>query len=411
MSDEPKKRDSLALALLIGSGAVFLLTMLGSGAILVFAGASLIIGNPEAARSSYTLSILLFCLAALTLPGLYYAWQAPRPETHRHGLRLPKGIILLAGLFPVTLIAGTGAADIAGLEWTLPILHVLAAGIPVLLAAALVIQQGTAITPVRAWGSFQSGLWLSPALALVFEIVLAIPLLILLFMVGADTLNTPELLQGFSQTRGVPDTYLFEQLNALLGQPLVLIGIFGYLSVAVPLIEEAAKSVALWFTARRQVTLSLAFMSGAIAGGGYGLFEAFFLAQPGEDWLLLMIARAGASIMHMFAAGLTGLGVGYVIIRRRYWRGIALYLAAVVLHGIWNLAALGIGLVGLTEVVNSPAISATHSMLISVGSGIILLLMSTGALMGLWRLPKILPGCQSGSVIPGASSGDSTGTA
>jgi hypothetical protein len=224
-------------------------------------------------------------------------------------------------------------------------------------------------------------------------------------------LNTPELLQELSQTRGVPDAYFFEQLNALLSQPLVLAAIFGYLSVAVPLIEEAVKSIALWLTSRRQMTLSLAFVSGAIAGGGYGLFEAFFLAQPGEDWMVLMIARAGASIMHMFAAGLTGLGVGYVVLQRRYWRGLGLYIIAAVLHGTWNLAALGIGLIGISEVVQSPVISADSSMLISVVSGVVLFVMSLGALFGLWRLPDTLRDGQSPRELPVESSGESSDAA
>ena len=410
MSEIPKKRDSLALALLIGSAFVFLLSLLGSGVILLFAGISLLIGNPEAAQSSWTLSILLFCLSLLTAPALYLAWRSPRPEIHRRGLQLPGGIIFLAILFPLILLAGAGASKIPALAWTLPLLHILAAGLPVLLAAMLVIHRGEPVTSIRAWGSFQSGLWLSPAIALVFEIILAIPVLILLYFASAQAVNTPDLLQGFSQSRGVPETFLFEQLNAFLRQPIVLVGIFGYLSIAVPLIEESSKSIAVWLTARRRMTLSLAFMTGAIAGGGYGLFEAFFLAQPGEDWVALMIARSGASIMHMFAAGLTGLGIGYIVLHRRYGRGIALYLGAVALHGIWNLAALGIGLVGLTELVDAPALSASNSMVISIGSGIILLLMSSGALLGLWRLPKIFASRQSEMVPLEEPSEPSTGS-
>jgi hypothetical protein len=408
MNKRPMKRDALALALLIGSGTALLLSLLGSGVILLFAGISLLLGNPDTAQSGWTLSILLFSLALLTAPGTYLAWRSRQPGAHAHGIRVPGGIIILIAIFPAILAAGAGASNIPGLGWSLPIFHVLASALPVLLGAILVIRRGAPITAIRAWGSFQSGLWFSPVLALVFELLLAIPLLVLLFLGNADTLNTPELLQGFSQSRGVPDTYIFEQLNALLSRPWVLVGIFGYLSIAVPLIEEAAKSAALWFTARRHMTLSLAFISGAIAGGGYGIFEAFFLAQPGEDWIALMIARAGASIMHMFAAGLTGLGIGYVILKRRYGRGILMYLAAVALHGIWNLAALGIGLLGLTEMVDSPVISTANSMVISIGSGIILLLMSSGALYGLWRLPNALSRDQSGMDTSDASSPDST---
>jgi len=409
MTDLPRKRDTLAQLLLIGSSLAMLLALLGAGLALFFAAGSLLLGSQAGAGSSWTLAVLLFSLALVTAPAIYYAWRASDPAAHARGMQPPRGLLVLLLVFPLVLIGGQALAGIRGVGWSLPILHVAAAAIPVVLATALVVVRGRAMTPLRAWGSFLTGIWVSPAIALVLELLLAIPLLILLFLGSADTLSTPELLQGFSQSRGVPDTYLFEQLNALLSQPLILAGIFGYLSIAVPLIEEGAKSMALWFTARRQVSLSLAFMSGAIAGGGYGLFEAFFLAQPGPDWALLMVARAGASIMHMFAAGLTGLGVGYIILRRKYLRGLALYLAAAALHGIWNLAALGIGLIGVTEVVQSPAVSPSNSMVISVASGVVLVLLSAGALAGLWRLPRVLPGGHSVSAAAALSSADSDG--
>ena len=74
MNGERPKRDSLALALLIGSGSVFLLSLLGSGIILLFAGISILIGNPEAAQSSWTLCILLFCLALWVGTFAFLAW-------------------------------------------------------------------------------------------------------------------------------------------------------------------------------------------------------------------------------------------------------------------------------------------------------------------------------------------------
>jgi len=367
------------------------LTLLGVGIIILITAFTLLTGNSSAAQSSWTLIALLLSLTALSVPGVYFGFKYRRADSvyAKVGPPVQAGVLVL--IFALVLISGSWILRIQGiLTWLSPFLHVLAAGIPVLIATFVVIRRGERISLTRSWGSFLSGLWLAPLAALILEITLAIPLLIVLFLGTSNALNTPRLLEGLAQSPGNPETLLLEQLNTLLNQPLVVAGILGYLSVAVPIIEEIAKSLGTWFLIRRKLTPSLAFVGGTLSGAAYGLFEAFFLAQPGEEWMALMIARAGATMMHMFTAGLTGMGIYYGVKERRWGKAALFYTAAITLHGVWNVAALGIGLEDLAQIVANPIVDPDLSRVIALISSGFLLIMTSGAAFGLWKIPRRL---------------------
>lgn len=391
MKNPEAGKDTLAVALGVGSLSVTVLTVLAVGITFLVTVFTLRTGNQASTQSSWTLIVLLLTLIGLSLPGAYYGFNHQRTD----GLYAKAGSPILATLlalsFGIVLVGGSWILRSQGiLTWLSPIMHVLAAGIPAFFAITFIIRRGEHISLTRTWGAFLSGLWLAPIVALIFEISLVIPLLIVLFIGTSNALDTPRLLEGLAQSPGSPETLLFEQLNTLLNQPLVVAGILGYLSVAVPIIEETAKSLGTWLLIRRKLTPSLAFVGGTFSGAAYGLFEAFFLAQPGQDWMALMVARAGATFMHMFTAGLTGLGIYYGV-KERKWGKLALYYAAAIaLHGIWNVAALGIGLENLAQVVTNPIVDPELSRVIAYGSTGFLLIMTTGAAYGLWKMPSRL---------------------
>jgi hypothetical protein len=135
--------------------------------------------------------------------------------------------------------------------------------------------------------------------------------------------------------------------------PLAMLGIMGAIGVIVPLLEEGAKSLAVplvALTGRRLARLD-GFLLGAAAGAGFTLFEGVMngvltLSMPG-NWALLMTARAGTAAIHCCASGLAGLGWEAILTERRWARGIGLGLAAVALHGAWNLFAGAQSVLGL----------------------------------------------------------------
>ena len=398
MNSFNQKRDTLASALGVASLSLSVLTLLAVGLIALATAFTLLIGRAAAAQSSWTLIVVLLSMAALSLPGAYFGLtRRPRTALDQSGIS-PVRIITLVVSFGIVLLLGTWILRNASfLLWLSPVLHILAAALPVLTSVMLILKRAEPFSQIRAWGSFLSGLWLAPLFALILEISLAIPLLVILFVSSADTLNTPQLLESLSQSPGNPETLVFEQLNSVLEQPLVIAGIVGYLSLAVPFIEEIGKSLGTWFLIRRKLTPSLAFVGGTLSGAAYGLFEAFFLAQPSGEWASLMIARAGASLMHIFTAGLSGLGIYYGVRERRWGKFVLLYAAAIALHGVWNFAALGLGLEELAQIVAEPVIKAGPRNIITLVSMSVLLLMTTGAAFGLWMIPPSLRGSQAES--------------
>jgi hypothetical protein len=395
MNSSSQRRDALASTLGVASLSLSILILLAVCLIALVTAFELLAGRSTTTQSSWTLIVVLLSMAALSLPGAYFGLtRPPRTPLNQSGIS-PVGIATLLVSFGIVLLLGTWVLRNASFfVWLSPVMHILAAGLPVLTSAMLILKRAEPFSQIRAWGSFLSGLWLAPLFALILEISLAIPLLIVLFIGSADTINTPQLLESLSQSPGSPEILVYEQLNSVLKQPLVIAVTVGYLSLAVPIIEEVGKSLGTWMLVRRKLTPSLAFVGGTLSGAAYGLFEAFFLAQPGGEWASLMIARAGASLMHMFTAGLTGLGIYYGVRERRWGKFVLMYAAAIALHGVWNFAALGLGLEELARIVAEPVIGAGSRNIITLVSTGALLSMTAGAAFGLWTIPARLRGSQ-----------------
>ncbi|HEY68890.1 MAG TPA: PrsW family intramembrane metalloprotease [Thermoflexia bacterium] len=134
-------------------------------------------------------------------------------------------------------------------------------------------------------------------------------------------------------------------LMRLLLSPAVAISLLGVLSVPIPLIEEACKTLAVGVVACRvRPCPARAFLWGVASGAGFALTENLFNGALGgvEGWTLGAVARFGATVMHCFTGGLVGWGWGQLWTARRPLRFLGAYVAAVTVHGVWNAAAVGI---------------------------------------------------------------------
>jgi PrsW family intramembrane metalloprotease len=285
-------------------------------------------------------------------------------------------------LFPAAMVTGHLAYErgvVAGLIG--PISHLLAAGLPVLVAVVLVRRLGPELPKRRAWGQFLAGLWITPAGALTLELLALIPaaaaLIVALrssidfrslgnLMIGPDSLNSPE---------------YASLLQSLILKPWVIVIIVGYVAVMVPIIEETLKSIAVWPFLRRGMTPAEAFLSGTLAGAGYALFEAMFLTQPGQGWAETMLARVGASFVHVLTAGLSSWGLVQGFHYRRWERCILAALAAVMIHGLWNASAIGIGISSVAQEVGLTTIPAGIWPLIGEIGAVLLALIGGMALV------------------------------
>jgi hypothetical protein len=259
------------------------------------------------------------------------SWQNIRRIAH------PKWLILL---LPVIILIGHWANNQETLSWLiLPPIHLLAVSLPILRLVWLGIRQLQNFSSQSAWGIFNTGLVLGPAV--IFTLEIAVFFLILFFGVFSLALN-PESILELEQFAGEIENLLpgspeeLAILTQILNNPTAIFLLVTFLSVIVPLIEEAFKPIGVWLLVGRNPSPKEGFTAGIISGAGYALFENLGNISVGLSWSTLVLARIGTSVMHIFTAGLIGYTLALAWKENRYLRLAAAYLLAVIIHGLWN---------------------------------------------------------------------------
>ncbi len=264
------------------------------------------------------------------------------------------GIVLVVG--QVSFADRVGSARVAPL---LPLLHVAAAVLPALVFISLAAWAGgrrggwvggRAVVASLAWGGLGATL-----LALVFETLLAVVLIVLVFLwlraTDASAITRLAEIVRTAQFSGQPPD--LTALMPLLRSPVVILAVLAMLGLGAPLIEESAKALAAPLVALGERRLSRldGFMYGVAAGAGFAVLEGSLYGalglSSGDAWAPVMLLRAGTTAIHCFAAGLGGLGWQAILSERRWPRGLAFGALAVAVHGTWNLLAVGQSLVPL----------------------------------------------------------------
>lgn len=346
MQAPPRKLSTLSLLQFGFSILVLVVALpLALGFVLLALGEFLMPGIPGVQVES--VSLLLLAVSAvfvclLVLPSAWFSLQnligrreralAPQPPARQAWLWfLP---------LPLIILAGYGAAR-AGGAWVylLPFLHVAA----VALTAAFLFALGSRGLSIgsrqRFWGVLGSGLVLGPFLILLAELFF----LMLFGLAAVLTLSAnPELLEQLMLAmESVPDSpqaaeELLNLLEPYLANPVVLYAILAFAAGIVPLVEEALKPIGVWLLFSRRLTPTAGFVGGLLSGAAYGTFESLSLSMTGEAWAALVITRGGTTLLHIFTAGLVGWGLALAFQRSRFLNLVLSYLAAVLLHGLWN---------------------------------------------------------------------------
>jgi hypothetical protein len=140
-------------------------------------------------------------------------------------------------------------------------------------------------------------------------------------------------------------------LSRWLLKPEILVPVIGLVVVAVPLIEEAAKSSGvplLSLLLRRAPTPAQGWVWGVAVGTGFAISEGLFNGAASLPfWAGIALLRVGATAMHATNAGLTGLGWARTLGSRRPWPLLAYYLAGASMHGLWNALTMLIAVASL----------------------------------------------------------------
>ncbi len=330
----------------------------------------------------------IFALGVLGAPAIYWGFKGSADRAVR---RPGQAWILAMLLFPLALVLGILAFEVGTLPRVLgPIAHIIAAGAPVLFVASISLARGPLTSARRRWAHVLAGSWVTPPLSLFLELLMLVPFGLLMILGLALSPDSQSLLQELAAIDLSSESEVINLTERLLTQPIVILLGVGLLSGAVPLIEELLKSITIWPLLGKPMSARYAFLGGALGGAGYALFESLFLPQPGEEWVITMVARAGTPLIHAFNTGLVCWGLAEGVRRRRWLLSAGAYVLAVGLHGMWNLAAIGIGLGGLGA--ESGSSSLDPSLLNAVGYlGLLGLFgLTVGSLAGLIWLPARL---------------------
>lgn len=142
------------------------------------------------------------------------------------------------------------------------------------------------------------------------------------------------------------------ELPDIIESPTIAVGLASLIAAVAPFSEELLKALGPIFLLSRRAAVSRsdAFVAGAAAGLGFGVFEGigYTLGSP-ADWQQMILIRAPVVVMHVAATTLVTLG-WYRL--RSTGRGFLPYFGiSVALHAGWNGMAIGFvyALTGIEE--------------------------------------------------------------
>ena len=299
---------------------------------------------------SFMVAASLAFAGILLLPSAWYAWRfiaypdkepATRPEWRGFGLVLTLVVVILVS---GALYLGFWSSENNRLTWLLlPPLNIIATGLPALWVVYLGTRGLIPGAPRRRWGVLASGLVLGPFIILILELILLVfvgILAILWIMLNPSLSN--QLYSSLLRLRNAGpniDSALRIMLPYLLN-PGILVLVFTFISLLVPMIEEALKPIGVWLFGRK-LSPAQGFGYGVLSGAGFGLFENLGNTSGGATgWALLASTRISTLFLHSFTAGLMGWALASAFSERRYLRLLLTYGIAVCIHGLWNGLAL-----------------------------------------------------------------------
>ena len=364
MSDQPAPARFQISALLQVLLSLFgLVTSLGGAAILLLltlfssgAGSFSTAGYTE---QFISLSWNALFTALLCLPALGYALthllHLPRAQGISSKFSTVSAAMLL---WPLLLFGGSqlsrmgGAGQSALGFYILPVFTILASALPLWWLVELT-RRGIPCEPRRSWGALIFALFISNPLTMLLEIVLLVGLAVgVSLLLSSSAVSAyflariQNIFQQALEARGDPAS-IQQLILPLLSNPWVIFAGVSLFSGFVPLLEELCKSLAVWALLGRRLNPGEGLVVGAVAGAGFALTETLTglaNASISDQWLTLVVGRAGTGLLHVSTAALVGLGLATAWRSGKFHHFALSYFSAVALHGLWNFFSLGSGL-------------------------------------------------------------------
>lgn len=303
-----------------------------------------------------TLTILMlaagtFALGLLLVPGAYlnaqkvfnwtepgWAWLQVRP-------RLPTAILLMIWVVSLALGQALAAHRVFSLVF-LPVINTFALILPVAIALRLVLKDLPWPSARRAWSIFGASAMLGPGLAIFLELFALLGFVLLLMLYAASTPGLDDVFRTLLEELRSETTagdFTSQQMTTLLLSPGAVVLVLGLFAVVIPIVEEICKVFLLWFYAGKMRSPVEGFVAGVLCGAAFALAENVGFSSAGaEDWLLNVLTRVTAVLPHIFNSGLVGWGLVLAWQRRDYVRFGLAYLAATLVHGVWNALSVAL---------------------------------------------------------------------
>ncbi|SRR5581483_6612107 len=284
----------------------------------------------------------LTLIGALFFVTAYYSLQRLRGK--EVNVPAPKVLSIWQGI--LLFVLWIGASILAQvffnhqiLKWFAPLFYLLAIATPVYFFIRLASGGLMNGSRSRAWGA----LFITMSFGTFFSAFAEIMLVVLgLVGVGVYLGLHQEQATAFKQLmEQLSNTSSLDKIMNLVGpwltNPLVVLLALVFFSGFTPLIEETAKSAAVWMLFDRLDSPAQGFVIGALSGAGFGLFESLLASvTPDAGWATTLLVRGGSTMMHVMTASLTGWGIASFRVRKKFWHAAGGYSLALLLHSTWN---------------------------------------------------------------------------
>ncbi len=402
---EQHETDWRTILLLVGAAGGAVLAYGLAGLLILYAGlGSLNLPVASDGRTAFDCLVLAaapLVIGTLFLPAIYYSIRrlAGRtaagtpvplgmPETMnrfmlgRMAVNGPVALSIVYGLIAVLVwiflafLAGRFVTN-SVLKWATPPLYVLAILIPALFFVWVATRGINPGSPQRRWGVLAAGVGLGiiPAMAaeLLFVLLIVIGVAIYLSLNPGSLVTFQNLIRELQNSSDMGQ--VLSSAGPLLTNPIILLLALFFFSGLSPLIEEIAKSLAVWTVFDRLSSPAQGFAIGAISGAAFGMVESLLVsATPDAGWATTLLVRGASTMMHIMSASLVGWGIGRFRVTRRVLPLIEMYVIAMALHGLWNGSVVAITIGTIRSAAVSGGRDLPGMLLIYAGAAMLILL-------------------------------------
>jgi len=384
MDSRPHGADCRSILLVVFALSGVVLALSSAIGILVFMAvnkSALLQLNASPLTSILTASTLI-AIGLLLLPVTWLSMKRLRGEDFDSFILPPLRAwewITIPSLWLLVLTLATLYYDAPGAVWYVPFLHFFSIALPVYFVIRIAVNRISLGSSQRAWGVFGVGMTIGPLLAIMAEVmVIAVGILVVAVYLGFNPEKMLEIERLVKQVQQAPDLdSLIYQVGPLLKNPLTLFVGLTFLSFLVPIIEETAKSLGVWFVADRIRFPAQGFALGVLSGAGFALAESLSASLTADNsWALTLSMRAISGSMHMLASGLLGWGIAYARLEKRYLRLIGMILLAMLLHSAWNAGAVFSVWGGARVMLAMPGVDFLGTIVAIGGMGLLFILMA-----------------------------------